>query len=308
MIPSIKKNKIGGGYVFHILSDFVSKENHAKLNKLQDELSKFYPCEILIHYVDNAFFKENDIKQWKGSYAAYHRIMLDYFLSNDIKTCLYLDSDMLVLGDLRELWTLDLGDNIFGVCPIDPIQKEIQGQRFNSGFLLFNLKQYRKQNCTQKCLDFIKENKSVYDQFTLNACIKDTLELPFVYNYWFQTFQSDDSDVFALESFMKFKDNVKIIHYIRPKPWMSFYNWLTHSKFRVFIYQNLINLWWDVALETPAFSNELYQVRFQMNNDFAKQMKKFLDDIYPFSDALDSKSYIRKFLKKIKHMAFSPKS
>lgn len=112
--------------------------------------------------------------------------------------CLYLDIDMLVVGDLRELFTLDMGDKCVGVAsdyvrkfkkllPNGKNHKEIyfDGVYFNAGFLLLNLIEWRKQNITQKCFEIAANYYlNMHDQDVLNALIAENqrVKLPFAFN------------------------------------------------------------------------------------------------------------------------------
>ena len=257
------------GYVFHIISDFVSEQNKEKLKNLEKELSKIYPCEILLHTINNDFFIENKIPAWKCNFTTYYSLCLASFLDENIEKCLYLDSDMLVLDDIRKLFCLDISKEILATTNL---YKESKGGYYNGGFVFFNLKLWRLNQCENKCLEYAKNNKIFSDQCIYNAVVKndDTLKLPFEWNYWLQTFQSDDWNIYNENNFKNFIKTAKIIHYIRPKPWINLDAWLNHSNNKVFIYQNIVDLWWDMALKTPIFNEEFLDIRIKNNDLLAK--------------------------------------
>jgi lipopolysaccharide biosynthesis glycosyltransferase len=93
----------------------------------------------------------------------------------------YLDSDLIVHGNLDELWNIDLGDCPLAAVP-DPMFQDFdrigltshEGY-FNSGVLVMNLDQWRKMDLGKKVRDFIQENVdsiSFPDQCGLNAILK----------------------------------------------------------------------------------------------------------------------------------------
>ncbi|EDO7682823.1 glycosyltransferase family 8 protein, partial [Campylobacter coli] len=193
-------------YNFHILSNFVSKRTRKKLDWLKKELYKIYPCEISIHIMS-----DDEFKNFPSSGAAqssklpYYRLKLSSVLEKQIDKCVYLDSDMLCLCDIREIFDIDLEGKIAGVVG-DPGSKKFKikfkecGQKkvlhfdknyFNSGFMLINLKEWKKYDIEQQCE--ILASKSYYikaaDQDLLNAAIKPQyqLKLDFSYNFNIKT-------------------------------------------------------------------------------------------------------------------------
>ncbi|AWI33735.1 glycosyltransferase family 8 protein [Helicobacter apodemus] len=210
------------------------------------------------------------------NFTTYYRLVIPTLLKS-CKTCLYLDVDMLVEGDLRELFSLDLkGFTLATVQNQAPFENI-----YNAGFLLFNLEEWRIQGLEQKCLTRLKNYPNHFDQEALNAVIKNenTLKLPLRYNFWLQTFQSDDFKIFEKDDFLRFKDHIQIIHYIRPKPWRSLMLWLGHSKNKICFYQNIIDLWWECALKTPIFDKELQQKKIEINNEFVANMNLHLNKL-----------------------------
>ncbi|WP_104722574.1 glycosyltransferase family 8 protein, partial [Helicobacter mesocricetorum] len=266
------------GYVFHILSEDISLENEQKLDALESKLCKTYPLKIKIYKNLGLDFGRIGSLGWgEGrNFTTYYRLVIPTLL-RDCKTCLYLDVDMLINGDLRELFSLDLKGFALATVQNQPPFENV----YNAGFLLFNLEIWRKEDLEQKCLMRLKEYPNQFDQGALNAVIKNenTLKIPLKYNFWLQTFQSDDYKIFQKEDFLRFKEHTQIIHYIRPKPWRSLMLWLQHSKNKVFFYQNIIDLWWECALKTPIFNKELQQKKIEMNNEFATNMHLYFNQL-----------------------------
>ncbi|HEC1775557.1 TPA: glycosyltransferase family 8 protein, partial [Campylobacter lari] len=153
-------------YYFHILSNAISNHTKNKLQKLEQELNLTFPCKIQIHIQNDEDFKHYPISgAAHSSKLPYYRLKLNSILDDEINTCLYLDSDMLCLCDIREIFTINLEEKITGVVG-DPGSKRAKikfkknNQKhtlhfdenyFNSGFLLINLKEWKKHNIEQKC-------------------------------------------------------------------------------------------------------------------------------------------------------------
>ena len=109
------------------------------------------------------------------------RLGLEALAPADCVRVLYIDSDMIVLGDVRELWTADLSDNAIGAVLDAYVDGATfaprwdlphNGERyFNSGLLLIDLAKVRQQKLFSRTLDFIVENDTKLlfsDQDALN--------------------------------------------------------------------------------------------------------------------------------------------
>lgn len=291
-----KKLVWGGGnslkekYIFHILTDFLSTHTKQKLQRFQIELNLIYPCEISLHYIKQNVFK--GLKKWgfekKQNYLTYYRLLLERFLPKDLKMCLYLDVDMLVVGDIRELFIIDLGDNFAGVV-LDSmyIKRHIIPSKshnfkdivlnpkwqFNGGFILINLQAWRSGKIEQKALEFLQNYNPVFlDQDTLNVLFGDyTIKLGLEWN--FVAFSAFENAIFkgenkeytiryTREEHKNAWKNLKVIHYNTGlKPWKSL---VKKKKCKQNLYNERICKWWKYALQTPIFGFEFTILRFKL--------------------------------------------
>ncbi|MCV3464387.1 glycosyltransferase family 8 protein [Campylobacter lari] len=263
-------------YFFHILSNFISEKTREKLINLQNALDKIFPCEIIIHIKNDDDFKKYPISGAAHSLKLpYYRLKLADIFDENIEKCLYLDSDMLCLCDIREVFAIDLKDKIAGVIG-DPGSKKakikyIENNKkitlkfdenyFNSGFLLLNLKKYKEFDIEQKCEDLA--SKCFYikaaDQDLLNATIKAKyqLRLDFAYNFniitLFYAICKDENKNrlnYTRAEFNKSAKNPKILHY-GEKPWKFLKSYFDYNG------KNINDYWWEIAEKTPIFNEEL---------------------------------------------------
>ena len=119
--------------------------------------------------IDELFdFKFNSRYQLGHSYM---RMGLGTILPKDIDKVLCLDSDTLVMGSLKELWNLDMGENILaGVS--DCINVKAYSKKFllaandiycNAGIFLINLKEWRRNEIEKKIRQVIRaQNGNVF--------------------------------------------------------------------------------------------------------------------------------------------------
>lgn len=114
------------------------------------------------------------------SRATYFRLAADLLLPETVSRVIYLDVDLIVQEDVRELWEVDLAGMPLGAVA-DPggsasefallHQLVGQGSYFNAGVLLFDLASIRSTNHLQKARDLVLSMKFEYaDQDALNYC------------------------------------------------------------------------------------------------------------------------------------------
>ncbi|WP_086240550.1 glycosyltransferase family 8 protein [Campylobacter devanensis] len=272
------------GYVFHILSDQISTATQNKLKALEKSLNEIYPCLIVTHILNDDEFYDFPVSGAAHSnFLPYYRLKLKNYLNPIVDRCLYLDSDMLCLCDLRELFAIDLKDNILAAIN-DPgskkrkikfkqnnniITHKFTNDYFNSGFLLINTKAYIENKIEQKCQSLAQNATYIKaaDQDLLNATIpaNKLLKLPISYNFSSISFcfaickdEQDHRLNCSRAEFMQSYKKPKIIHY-GEKPW-RFLKSYTDSQNR-----NINDIWWEYAASTPEFRDELMAMRNDIN-------------------------------------------
>ena len=122
--------------------------------------------------------------------ATYFRLLIPELLPQYDKA-LYLDADMLVLGDLTELWATDVSDYpVFAVqdehAPVVSSRHGLINYRelgipedrayFNSGVLLLNLEAWRREEIALRVADYLLANREAarwWDQDGLNVILAD---------------------------------------------------------------------------------------------------------------------------------------
>lgn len=257
LTPNLKENE---GFIFHILSDFLSDESAQKLLNLEKNLNEIYPCQIKTHIIDES--KYQNTFAYKGNFVANFILEFDLFLNYEepLQNALALDLDMYVNADLRELFSLNLEDFILAVAR-NYTQKS---KWFNTGFVLFNARAYKSENIRQKVIEYIKTYKpDLPDQAALNViCKEKTLFLPLNFNLYphsenekYGTF-IDENEQAAINlsraEFEAIKKEAQIVHFLGcAKPWESVFR---HKEIKITKFRKL---WWQNALKTPIFNAEL---------------------------------------------------
>ncbi|MBR2650970.1 MAG: glycosyltransferase family 8 protein [Clostridia bacterium] len=96
---------------------------------------------------------------------------------------LYLDTDVLVLGDISELYRTDI-DGYHLAAVRDYFGKIFFSPRyFNSGVVLFNMDMMRRDEVFERCIELCRERRMLlFDQHALNKYAKRRKLLPRRYN------------------------------------------------------------------------------------------------------------------------------
>jgi lipopolysaccharide biosynthesis glycosyltransferase len=135
------------------------------------------------------------------SALAYGRLLIPLLLATDLAKVLYLDSDVVVLGDVAELWDRDIGAQSVlaardliacvgssrGIADYRELGISPDAKYFNSGVLLMNLSKWRTHQVSSRVFQYIRDHRSTIrmeDQEGLNAILFDDWgELPFSWNW-----------------------------------------------------------------------------------------------------------------------------
>ncbi|WP_016949056.1 glycosyltransferase family 8 protein [Anabaena sp. PCC 7108] len=174
--------------------------------------------------------------------TSYYRLLITKFLPPEFDKAIYLDTDMVVKGNLEELWNIPLEDN-YVLAVQDDVElyismsdglknyKEVgispDLKYFNSGLLVINLKQWRNENIGEKVLEYITQNREYVrnDQDGLNAVLAGKWQeihprwnqMPRIYDY-----SSWKESPYAEDIYEELLHQPYIIHFTNsPKPWYA---------------------------------------------------------------------------------------
>jgi len=193
MLVSLFENNKWATVTIHLLGTNICD---SELNKFKTDIERF--GHTLCYYA----FDEttiNSLPSGTHSYISkttYCRLFIQDILPQNIEKVLYLDGDILVVSDIKELWDTDLSNNLVGA-----VSDEVNGYKqyyqrfgfpkehiyFNAGVLMINLTEWRKEDVKQKALEFISQPNRPQldnaDQDILNVvCCGKIKELPLRFN------------------------------------------------------------------------------------------------------------------------------
>jgi lipopolysaccharide biosynthesis glycosyltransferase len=119
----------------------------------------------------------------------YARLLIPWLIPTDVERVIYLDSDLVVLGNLAELWDMEFGSRKL-LAVQDRIVQSVDGPLglsnyreigiardtayFNAGVLLLDLKRWRADKVSEAVLEYLRINRHIIqmvDQEALNAVL-----------------------------------------------------------------------------------------------------------------------------------------
>ncbi|MCI8617043.1 MAG: glycosyltransferase family 8 protein [Clostridia bacterium] len=236
-------------YLIKVLHTNVQKEHMEQIKKYENQ-------NVSIEFVDLKYYieKVKDKLYTRDYYTntTYFRLFLPELYPQYDKV-LYLDSDIIVLGDISELYNTDMGTNLVAAAPDDIIQttKVFQDYAelvvgvaryqhyFNAGVLLMNLDELRKFKFQEKFLYLLEKVKFsvAQDQDYLNRLCKGRVKLI-----------SHDWNVMPYVNEETKPEDIKIVHYnFAYKPWH--FEDVTYNEY-----------FWEYAKKTE-FYDEILKVR-----------------------------------------------
>lgn len=236
-------------YSIKILHTDVSEKNKKKIEKYISE-------NISIEFVDlNYYLEKIKDKLYTRDYytnTTYFRLFLPELYPQYNKV-LYLDSDIVILDDIANLYKINMGDSLVAAAPDDIIQnnkvfqdyvEKVVGvsdykHYFNAGVLLMNLDQLRKFKFQEKFIYLLSTIKFsvAQDQDYLNRLCKGRVKLLSI--AW---------DRMPIPNDKIKTEDIKILHFnFACKPW----------HFEDVLYKEFF---WQYAKKTD-FYNEIISIR-----------------------------------------------
>ena len=203
---------------------------YSKLNEQSiEKLKNVKNCKLRLLQVDENIFISLPLSHWV-TVQAWFRIKLPD-LCPDLDKILYLDCDTLILGNLSELFNIDLsGKYLAGVKDVWGVNKYCKrldmtsGVYVNSGMLLLNAEYCRKENFFEKIVNFANKNAKIIefcDQDSINKIADENKivlnpKFNFMDTWWrggYYEFEGKEE-----QDYLKAKENPVIAHLTGLKP------------------------------------------------------------------------------------------
>lgn len=181
-LVSLFENNPGKEFTIHI----ITRELAHSEKEVLIQLAAKYNNHVCYYELDSSLMEGFTIRATHNriSLATYYRCFLSGILPADIDRLLYLDCDILVLGDISPLWETPMDDKtaIAAVEDMgcresqryDTLQYPQSYSYFNAGMMLINLAYWREHDIARSCLDYYHtypERIVFNDQDLLNSVL-----------------------------------------------------------------------------------------------------------------------------------------
>lgn len=209
---------------------------------------------------------------------------------------LHLSSYTIINSNIKELYSTDISNNSCAACEYiykdninikNNINKKLI---YNNGVVLFNLKQWKKQNSFNKFINYfhrdsdLKTRVDLIDDLDLfNILIDDCKTLDYKWNYtedWYRKKQDltcTEQSQIQYKNFLSHIETPSIITFIGPKP-------IDEQECK----NSYANLWWKYAEQTPIYKDikEFRQLnKYKLSATSAQNSFKYswlLSRIFPY--------------------------
>lgn len=236
LLKSIESNiNDNWSYTIYIINDNISRSNK---DKISSSVSSSY---LSLKWID-----KTTVLPLKLQYptdrsglplTTYLRLLAPYIVPEETDRVLYLDVDMLVLGDLSDLWEVDLQD--YPIAAVTDRAKVVSSEwagipnyrelglkpddkYFNAGLLLIDVKKWIAGNYSSLIIENMKRYKEhvvFADQYGLNVTFANNwLELSAQWNWYSNEYIA----------------NANIVHFVGVKPIYTSYDFA--EEFRALFY------------------------------------------------------------------------
>ncbi len=205
-------------------------------DEIFEELNgKFSPfgIEVVSIKITEKWFSETPVLE-RLPEESFYRLMAFHYLPKDVERCLYLDPDIYILKPLNELYETNIDGKYIAAAShtygfknsFNKMRLGIKNRYLNSGIMLFNIAEIRKDFTVEKILSSLEENMQVLfmgDQDLANILFGERSVLldEMLYNLDERTYKHNKKKY----DLNWVKENTVIVHYNgKYKPWLEEYN------------------------------------------------------------------------------------
>lgn len=273
-------------YDIHILHSGISEYNCVRLEALADEKTSI-ECVNVSENLGNKNFYGGPVAATKHiSKEAFYRLLIPEIFPEYDKV-IYLDCDLIVCGDIAELYETDLqGKTIGAVYSVEHwgengpvLPNDDPHEWFNSGVMLIDVKRYLENGFVERCIEEMKHKIfNVVDQDLLRlVCYGETTYLPYEWNVIWHHLHKKGRGVqeYNRRLYEVAKKHPKIVHYTSGlKPWKM-------------PGKELSEYFWKYARRTEFYE----EIVFSNIETHKEESVDFSSYVFPF-DKIDRKSSV----------------
>ena len=176
------------GIVLYIIDGGISGQDKEKL------LKSWHDTRLMVNFIQLHETISPDLPLWgriKNS-IVYQKMLMTAFIPELFEKAIFLDCDLIVKGDLAELWKTDMGDrsvlavqdlvipyvaSLYGISAYKELGIPPEAKYFNTGLMVANLSWWRRNNITVKAFNYVQTYRKTiffFEQEALNAVLSGT--------------------------------------------------------------------------------------------------------------------------------------
>lgn len=224
-----------------IINDEISDENIRNIESIFKKYGREFPIFKKVRSIQEVLHM--DVYEDRFSRTQFARLFLEDIVDENEDRILYMDCDVIVNGSLKDLWNMELNGKV-GAALADAFSSLYRGNiglqpndlMFNSGVMLIDMKQWRKQHIGHQLRAFIRSHRGMVQQGVqgvLNAILSSKMQVfspryNLVTNY--AAFEYEDmlvyrkpTSIYSKKEIEKAKDDPCIVHYtssfLVARPW-----------------------------------------------------------------------------------------
>ena len=168
----------------YVLDDNVSEASRDMLRLTVERYARQIEFIDAAEIIDT--MKKLGIPKYRGSYTTNLKLFLPMVIDYNIQRLLYIDSDTVVNGSIRPLFEMNM-DSYPVAMSYDSLgkkHKQLIGLSnedgyYNAGVILFNLDEWKKQMCTERIVEHVKNVRAHYmspDQDLINIVLNGQIK------------------------------------------------------------------------------------------------------------------------------------
>lgn len=219
IFSNVKKRKV---YLYLIVTDIKNEE----INEMKFFVKRLGGNLTLCKWDESLLNGISIPESSQFTRAIFYRLLFPLIIDDSVKKLIYIDSDVLAVGDIGKLFETELkGKVLAAVCDAGMQLRVDLGlnsrtEYFNSGMLLIDIVQWRNQMVTDRCLSYIRLNHNQIDypdQDALNFVLKNNwLTIDQIYNLQPEKFPSIELDEDKLNEYLQDKILIHFSGFVKP--------------------------------------------------------------------------------------------
>lgn len=156
-ITSLIVNNPAVNFHFHVVYDSIYGGDLGKITKITDT----YQVPVALYKVVSAPMVNNLKTVYHISKVVYYRLLLPYILPQHLTKVLFLDADLVCVGDIRRIWHVPLGETVLAAKSMQATDNQIRtlglknGRYLQAGVMLLNLPLWRQQEMTKRVIEYL---------------------------------------------------------------------------------------------------------------------------------------------------------